>query len=234
MGSFVHGSGRSTVADAIYSEIKRLPAVRLSTGDFFRKIVRKWGYTDVNRFVEEVMRDPKKAVAIDTEIDRRFYHEIRRLVGSGRIVIIDSNLHVHPHALRGVPSVHLYVYAYPWQVGERVYRASRSSERPYRSPEEAFEKQVTRTLTDANRYAVLSDLVGDPILKDLYREGGKFIRRLLREYIVWTSNKKVLVRRLGVMTRGKGIFVDNTGSKEETWEKVLQAFSRLTGTSVSC
>ncbi len=229
--SFVHGSGRSTVANALFERLSgsNKNVVRLSTGEIFREIAERMGFKDLNQFADYLASHPTTMVRVETEIDSRIYSKIRELVREGKTVIIDSNLHAHPHALKDVPSIHFYVYAHPEIIGKRLMEKHRKAEKEYKTPKEALEAQIARTRKDADRYHILKRQVKDPELKRLYEEGERIIRRLLREYIKHGMKGEVeeLRKVLSILTKGMGILVDNSGRLEDTLKQVEAYLKRM-------
>ncbi len=224
--SFVHGSGRSTVAKAIYGILSQEDGdvVRISTGEIFREMSQEMGFQDINRFVDFLSSHPDQMIQVESRVDATVYDLIRRYVREGKIVVIDSNLHAHPHALKDVPSVHFYVYASPKTIGKRLTKGQREGERRYSDSQEALEAQVKRTIKDADRYAILKHRSPHEHLKPLYTRGEKVIRRLLRNYL---KERRVdaLRRALLRATTGEGIFLNNDGPLEETVAQAREAIT---------
>ena len=226
-GSFLHGSGRSTIANRVAEVLNG--SVRFSTGGIFRRISEEMGFDDISKFAEYLVTHPRVMTKVENRIDLEAYRRIRELVKEGKIVVVDSNLHAHPHALKDVPSVHFYVYASPEVIGKRLIKAKREGERSYKDPKEAFESQVLRTMKDADRYAILKKETEHRLLRHLYHHGEQVIRRLLRAYLKYKDARESdhLKASLARATGGKGILLDNNRELERSVKFVLDYLRNL-------
>lgn len=228
-GSFGHGFGRSRIKKEVkkYLEKAGIDVLDISTGDIFRRIAAEKGFSDINAFVKYLEDRPEEAAKIDTTVDKEVYEKIRAGVRSGKIVLIDSNLHAHPHALDNLPHIIFYIYAKPEVVGERLLKG-RFGERVYSSPEEALKKQIERAKTDIERYRRLTKITKDPELSELYRKGAEVLEKMLTAFQIWdrlpsrTEQKKYLPH-----LTDRTFIIDNSGTVEETLEQIKEQLEKI-------
>lgn len=110
----VPGSGKSTLRQAI-SEKYNLSVK--GTGDFVRSVAQKRGYSDITKFLEEVIsNDPK----IDLEIDE----EQKKFGEDNDNFVLDAHL-----GFLFVPdSIKLLLLCSPETAAERIFNAKRTTE----------------------------------------------------------------------------------------------------------
>ncbi len=148
LGSFIHGSGRSTLADMLAEELELagLKVRRISSGEVFRELAEERG-----RSIDEFVNDLKKDLRIDLEIDRKISKKIKKALKEGVIPIVDSNL--APFYADGI---NILVKVDPDVAGRRVFTAKRGTDKAYSSPKEAEAELVERMKKDFERYKRLS------------------------------------------------------------------------------
>ncbi len=195
-GSFLHGSGRSFLADSLTKLLldKGLKVVRISPGDIFRELARKEGKS-IEEFVEEISESEEKARQVDLSVDSMIKERIDEGIKQGGIVIVDSNL--APFYAKGIK---ILVKTDPSVAGKRVFEKKRKSDSPFASPEEARKALEERTEKDLKRYRELSE---DPNVPE-------FWRNVYRDAVARWGDESVF-----------DIIVDNSGSAEEGMRQLI-------------
>ncbi len=228
-GSFGHGHGRSTLADEVFKALKRAgtDTIRLSTGIVFRRIAKSRGFSDLIQFSQYLEKNPSIAQKIDFYIDREVVQRLRE--HKGNIVVLDSNLHVHPAILRDVLGVYdfftFYVHTPDDILGKRLLAKSREGERAYSSWIEAVQAQRKRTVLDIARYITYAGKVNDQTLRRIYNVGARIMARLYLADVLF-DDPLFLARLAKKLNRSTRIaVVDNSESIEESVNHIKDALS---------
>ncbi len=214
LSSFVHGSGRSTIAKEI---ARRLDAIHISSGDIFREIAREYGFDDVKMFGEYLMNNKRLMIQVETAIDVEMQERIRTLYRSGKTIVLDSNLHSHPALLQGMEHVSFYVYASPSIIRERLLRFPRRDEKYGEDP---LRYELERTRKDINRYRLLSLLTPNP-LSYLYSYGSQVLSKLYHLYKLHMRGAPLLWLRQAATSEGAH-FLDNSGPLERSVNTAME------------
>ena len=162
-GSFLHGSGRSFLADKLATELANqgVSVVRISSGEVFREIASSEGKT-IEDFIRELRENEVKARKTDVKVDTTIKKRIIESLENGHVVIVDSNL--APFYAKGVK---ILVKVDPRTAGERVYRNRRGGDKEFKSIEDTVKELKTRTNNDVQRYKELSE---DPNIPEEWRQ----------------------------------------------------------------
>ncbi len=220
-GSFVHGSGRSSVSKALFSELDDGNTVFVSSGDYFREMAEKRGM-NIEEFINYLHSHPKVMKKVEEEIDEKMMNDIEKYLKQGKRVIVDSNLHSHPD-IYNATSVHFYVYTHPEILGKRLKGVKRKGGEVYKDEKEAVRKLIERTVKDAVRYKFLEKHTKKERLKHLYSKGSDTMLKLVRLYRLYGHDKEKIRRHFVRVLHGKGVFLDNSGPLEDTihWVKTI-------------
>ncbi len=204
LGSFLHGSGRSTLADLLARELERLglDIERISSGDVFRELAREKGKS-IDEFIKEITSE--NSLEVDLEIDKKIKKRIEQALENGKIPIVDSNL--APFYAGGI---RVLVKLDPSIAGKRVYEKKRGTDKTYSSPEEARDELEKRTRADLARYERLAR-------EDWVPEDWK---RIYREAVENWGNENYF-----------HVIVDNSGSLDESFGKLVKGLCRALGLS---
>jgi cytidylate kinase len=165
-GSYLHGSGRSFLADKLAEILKGrgLQVVRISSGDIFREIAKEHGKT-IEEFIKMITEDENLARDTDVRVDSRIKDKIENAVNNNITPIVDSNL--APFYADGTK---ILVKVDPRIAGERVFKSKRDSDTNFQSPEDATKSLIERTKNDVDRYKVLSlDEKVPPYWREVYK-----------------------------------------------------------------
>jgi len=165
---------------------------------------------------------------IMTDFKHSFHvYNFQEGVKSEKIVLVDSNLHTHPHALKDLPHVIFYIYARPDVIGKRLLKG-RLGEKRYSSPKEALNSQIKRTWADIKRYRWLANIVRDQRLSELYRRGATVMEKMLRAFISW---KRLPPReeqeRFLLHLTNRTFIVDNSGSVSNTLKQIINILRKI-------
>ncbi len=216
LGSALHGSGRSYIADRIAEEMRKedLPVLRVSTGEIFRRVAEE-ECVDINKLMDLQTENPEKYYRLNLSIDVRI-HELVENSAHDAIVVLDSNLaayHIEiPTALA------ILVYTRPDIAAERVFRAKRAGERGYKSVDDAKAALISRTKEDIALYRELSKIVRDNFWKMVYLLGAEDMEKNLAAVLENRKPKSPYYNST----------VDNNGAPEETLEEIHSIVKRLT------
>jgi len=140
------GSGKSTTAKAI---AQKLGYAHFSTGDFFRKLAKQMGESDLTR----AMRNDK----INDELDRLTDGKLQEINASQEKVVIDSRM--GPHFIPGSFKVFLKLdlALSAQRILNDLSEHRKKIEHIPDSPEKYAELLAERMQVDAGRYKLLYD-----------------------------------------------------------------------------
>ncbi len=201
-GSFLHGSGRSFLADKLAKSLEErgIPVTRLSSGQIFRELAKREGKS-IEEFIAEITASKEKARQVDVEIDKEMKKRILEELEKGRVVLVDSNL-----APFYAPGIKVLVKVDPKIAGERVYKGKRASDKPFSSPEDARRALEERTRRDLERY---KELASDPQVPEEWRE-------VYKKAVENWGNESVF-----------DLVVDNSGSVEESMKQIVNELVKI-------
>jgi cytidylate kinase len=130
------GSGKSTLAKYL---ARNLNMKHYSMGDFMRKIAVEKGMK-----INELSKIGEKKDWVDKKIDK-YQIELARKEDN---FVIDGRLSWH-----FIPrSIKLFVKADPKMTAERIFKAKRGSEKPYKNIKEALKSAKERVKSEIKRY----------------------------------------------------------------------------------
>ncbi len=201
-GSFLHGSGRSFLADKLAKSLEErgIPVTRLSSGQIFRELAKREGKS-IEEFIAEITRNKKKGRQVDLAVDNEMKRRILEELGKGKVVIVDSNL-----APFYAPGVKVLVKVDPKIAGERVYKKKRESDFPFSSPEDARRALEERTKEDLERYKELAES------EDMPEEWRAVYKKAVENW----GNENLF-----------DVIVDNSGTVEESMIQLLNGMARI-------
>ena len=201
-GSFLHGSGRSFLADKLAKALEErgIPVTRLSSGQIFRELAKREGKS-IEEFIAEITASKEKARQVDVAVDAEMKKRILEELGKGRVVLVDSNL-----APFYAPGLKVLVKVDPRVAGERVYKGRRTSDKSFSSPEEARKALEERTRKDVERYAELAKS------EDVPEEWRKIYKKAVEN---WGKEENFHV------------VVDNSGSAEESMKQLIEKLVKV-------
>ncbi len=207
-GSFLHGSGRSFLADKLAKALEErgVKVARISAGQVFRELAKKNGES-IEEFVDKLTRDRDLAMQIDLQIDKEIKRRIEAGVRDMAVVIVDSNL--APFYAKGI---RVLVRTDPRIAGERVYKGKRESDEEFSSPEEARRALEKRTSEDLKRYRELAR--SDNVPEEW--------RRVYEKAVESWGDESIF-----------DIIIDNSGPAEESLKQLLKALSKILSTSTN-
>lgn len=208
LGSALHGSGRSHLADLLQKDLKEedVPAKRISAGAVFRQVAEDQGLS-IGEFAELQTKDPEKFYVLNVSVDSRI-HELMLEESQRNTVIVDSNLAAY-HA--DVPNAYaVLIYSKPEIIGERVFRAKRRGDEAFPSPKDALEQMVKRTADDIKLYRQLSKIARENFWKMVYRVAAEDLGDGLGEILRGGIPKSPFFHKT----------VDNCGAPEDSLEEI--------------